>query len=401
MKLTPYPYQSLGADWLARRRRAYLADRMGLGKTIQALLAARKLGTPRTLVVCPASAIDNWWHEIETWAPKLAAYMRVESYASRRELNGGDFDLVISDEAHYMKNHRAKRTRKWLKVAQEAGRAWLLSGTPMPNHPGELFAPVAKLWPQIALAFGIRTYDQWLDMFTHYWRHERWGKRPYAVKNGNLLRPHIERIMLRRTLADVSLDLPPLRVDVSYLPSKLLTEDGNLALTALMQAAQNDDVLAKARRLLGEIKVPAIADQLDEELEERQYGKIVVLGYHHSTLDYLRTKLERHGVVGFDGTTARSKRQPQIDAFNNTDARVFVAQQNAAGIAINLQVASEIVLAEPAWSPDDNAQAIMRIHRIGQDSPCRARLFAVRNSLDQGIMESLAMKTRMQTTLGL
>ena len=77
------------------------------------------------------------------------------------------------------------------------------------------------------------------------------------------------------------------------------------------------------------------------------------------------------------------------------NGRIFLAQQTAAGIGITLTAATEIVLVEPSWSPEDNLQAIKRIHRIGQKHPCRARLFAVPDSIDAAIMKSTARKMKM------
>jgi SNF2 family DNA or RNA helicase len=91
-----------------------------------------------------------------------------------------------------------------------------------------------------------------------------------------------------------------------------------------------------------------------------------------------------------------------VDNFTNDPrCRVFLAQQTSAGEAINLQAASEIVLVEPAWSPDANRQSVKRIHRIGQDNPCRARIFGVAGSIDAAVMGTVAQKVGHQTEVGL
>ncbi|MCH7602091.1 MAG: SWF/SNF helicase family protein, partial [Planctomycetes bacterium] len=145
-----------------------------------------------------------------------------------------------------------------------------------------------------------------------------------------------------------------------------------------------------------------IASILHEELSDGQYDKVVVFCQHHSVLDIFREKLEEFGLVGFTGGASGLARTEAIDEFtNNPNTRVFLAQQTAAGIAINLQVAAEVVLVEPSWTPDDNYQAMKRIHRIGQTRSCRARIFAVGDSLDEPIMESVARKMKMQEDIGL
>jgi SNF2 family DNA or RNA helicase len=98
--------------------------------------------------------------------------------------------------------------------------------------------------------------------------------------------------------------------------------------------------------------------------------------------------------------TPPARRQEEIDGFQKHGG-IFLAQQTAAGIGITLTRAHEIVLVEPSWSPSDNDQAIKRIHRIGQDKPCRARIFLVPDSLDEAVMGTLLRKQKMLTEVGL
>jgi len=421
--VTLYPFQQEGVMHLLnfdneplRVRASYLADRMGLGKTVQAAKAAAFVIGPgmgrvrNALVVAPASALENWRREWQKWGPQEDHTVGFISWAQVHKITPGDWQLVILDEAHYAKNRKARRTRHGLAVAKLAERAWLLSGTPMPNHPGELFAPIATLWPEILRELGIRTEWQWIDRFCRY-TNTQYGLKVYGAKNTEQLLPYLRRIMLRRTVNDVGFQLPPIRVDVSWLPKddrlddavrELGLDPAGLQARIRAEAANPDGSLSRLRRLLGELKAPAIASQLAQELEDREYQKIVVLAYHRSVLDLLRKRLAKYGVVGFDGGTRVDLRQQAIDDFrHDPSARVFIGQQQAAGVAINLQAASEIVLVEPAWSPDDNAQAIKRIHRIGSEAPCRARIFAVSDTADGGVIEAITRKTRMQLEVGL
>ena len=414
MKL--YPHQPEGVAFLAERDRAYLADGMGLGKTIQAILAATRVGARRILVIAPASTIPNWDREWADWGPGID--VTCVSYASQKKLaqaqQGAGWDLVILDEAHYCKNPNAKRTQAALQLAAEAERAWLLSGTPMPNHPGELFAPMQALWPRVLQQLGVSTYMQWVDRFCQY-RRVHYGRgfgepalKIFGSRNLDQLKPHMAGIMLRRK--DVE-GLPPLRVHLSRLPKdagfeRALQQTGvdAAALSRAIDAEEtaDDSSTAKLRRLMGEYKAPRIAFQIGKELEDGAYPKIVVLAYHHAVLDAMQRGLADFNPVGFRGSTTQAKRQEAIDRFtNDPTVYVFIAQQTAAGVGINLQVASEIVLVEPAWSPDDNAQAIKRIHRIGQDVPCRARIFTVAGSLDEAVMGTIQRKLQMQRDLGL
>lgn len=409
MKL--YAYQEEGVEFLLAHRRRYEADGMGLGKTIQACVAAKRVGAKRVLTVAPASAIPNWYREWEKWGDPRAlfvakSYNHVARYPHL--YNGADWDVVIPDEAHYAKSRDAQRTTAVLRIAKQAPRAWLLSGTPAPNHPGELWCPIRALWSGIPRRLGIDSYYEWLDRFCN-WSMGDYGPKIWSGKNGAQLRPYLNRIMLRRQLDDIELQLPPMRVDVSLLPRDksfdvAMREAGidPKLVEQEMLLATSDQKTSTVRRLLGTYKAPRIAKLVDEELRTQQYPKIVLLAHHKDTIALMRAMLDHHGVVGFTGDTPPRRRQAEIDTFtNDPEARVFLGQQTAAGIAINLQVSTEIGLVEPSWSPDDNAQAIFRIRRIGSTKPCRARIWAVQDTMDEGTMRVLARKTAAKAEVGL
>lgn len=402
-----YPHQQDGVEFLMARRRAYLADEMGLGKTVQSLTAAHWLNLRRVLVIAPASTLPNWKAEAEVWGPKDGWQFAAISYADRRlrdgTVQGGDWDVVIVDEAHYIKNRKAKRTKNVLRVCNDAPRAWLLSGTPMPNHAGELWTIFDGLWPD-RLRPHTRTYYKWLQHFCRY-RNTQYGPKVYGHQNAAELVRMLDGVMLRRKLAQVGLQLPPLRVTLHRLPK---AEEWNLdpadieVLTRLRyEEGRDDPALSRIRRLLGMMKAPHVAHQLRHELEDHQYAKIVVLYHHTAVGDILEQALDKFGVVRIDGSTTPTQRKKALDTFRTGAARVFLGQQTSAGTGLNLQAASEIVLVEPAWTPDENRQAIKRIHRIGQDSPCRARVFAMSGTLDEGVMKTIALKTQLQETVGL
>lgn len=395
-----YPYQVRGRDFLAQHKRAYLADDMGLGKSAQAITAAARVwDSGRIVVVCPASAAPNWEHEWDLWdgpgEPLIVSYATL----IRRNWKKMKPEIVILDEAHYVKSPSSKRTRAALGLARKAEYAWLLSGTPMPNDPTELWPPVKYLWPEMAEEHGCRTAVQWMNTFCKT-RPTLYGPKPYAVRNGAALRSSLDGIMLRRKLDDVGLELPPLRRDLVRLPktaaaAKALSEYEGLE-------ADEAAYTSTLRRVLGELKAPLVAKQIREELDDGAYEKIVVLYYHRAVGRELKKQLAPYGVAGFDGSTSQNTRAQEIEIFQAYPfVRVFLAQQTAAGIAINLTAAREVVLVEPAWSPEDNEQAIKRVHRIGQDAPCRARTFCITGTLDEAIMGTIHMKKKMQKEVGL
>ena len=399
MKL--YDFQEDGVAFLVREARRYLADTMGMGKTPQACVAAAEVGSRNTLVVCPASAIANWYHEWDLWGP--AESLNVMSFGGLVNVCNDpgnarmhhlkkclDNDLVIVDEAQYCKTPTAKRTKAAMMVARQSPRSWLLSGTPMPNHPGELYAIIAALWPEELERLGLRTHAEWFDHFCK-WYPTQYGKKVYGVKNAHEIREWMGRAMLRRRVEDVALDLPPLRVNVH-----------RLSLPGIKVTGITGEHTSRERRLLGEYKAPHVAKLIAQELDDNAYPKIVIGAYHRDTLARLNKDLAKFNPTGFDGSTRVAYRQPIIDAWtNDPQQRVLIVQQTAGGVALNMQAAPEIALVEPDWVPDVNAQFIKRIHRIGQKNPCRARLFTIPGTLDDSVMSGLAKKIAMQFELGM
>ena len=393
-----YPYQLDGVAFLAGAPRRYLADEMGVGKTVQACAACQYLNLKRVLVIAPASTRPNWRYEFESWGPRGATLTAV-SYdrlsRNRDNYSGKDYDVVILDEAHYCKSRRAKRSCAALSIAAEAPRAWLLSGTPMPNHPGELWYPLRMLWPDLV----DKSYQKFFDRFV-IWRATEWGPKPVGLKDKAGLRELLRQVMMRRTVDSIGVQLPPLRVDVQLTPrvdlEEYLGEDAPVLAALAAEERADEASLSRLRKLLGVAKAPFVASVLKDELESGAYGKLVVLAHHRDVLDLLEDALSDLGVVRVDGSSTDRQREQAIDGFRaDPSKRVFLGQQTAAGTGVNLQVANELVLLEPSWVPAENHQAIKRIHRIGSNQPCRARIFAISGTLDEAVMRTIANKTRM------
>lgn len=374
---------------------------MGLGKTVQAIVATKRVKPRRTVVVCPASVRENWKREWVEWGGHGA--LAVVSYSSliRRPVADTDgescIDLVILDEAHYVKTPSSKRTKAALKLGQRAKWCWLLSGTPMPNDPRELYAPFKYLWPEHMTA---STAFAWMDRYCK-WVESDYGYRVFGTTPlaRTELGPTLKKFMLRRRVSEVALDLPPLRFTAQSLPRDPDLRD---ALLDLGVDPESEDSMSTLRRVLGTYKAPKVAQEVLRELNNG-LDSIVVLYHHHDTGDVLRDAFWKAKIPtqGFDGRVHPMKRQVAIDQFQAGYGRCFLAQQTAAGIGITLTRSSEIVLVEPSWSPSDNDQAVKRVHRIGQDKPCRARIFMVPDSLDEQVMGVLLRKQKMLTEVGL
>lgn len=389
-----FDYQKEGVEFLATRRRAYLADAPGLGKTAQALVAADLIDAKNIVVVCPASAIPVWQQEAERWwRPHMGRHMTITSYGKLLRSDPlGRLDLVILDEAHYTKSPKAKRTKAAFNLAATSERTWLLSGSPVPNDPTELWTAFHYLWRQYVPP-EAQTYAEWRDYFCK-WYTADYGPRVTGTKpTVSELKTMLGRVMLRRRVSDVGLQLPPLRLHVVPLPADV---DFAEELETLIE--EEGIETATVRRLLGAHKAQRIADVICDEGIKR----VVVMYHHRDTGQILLKALTRGGytVFGFDGRTNVLVRGHEVEQFQTypypDKQAAFVVQQQAGGVAITLTAASEIILVEPDWSPEVNAQAIKRIHRISQTDPCRARIFSVDESLDDGIMKTLATKIQMR-----
>jgi SWI/SNF-related matrix-associated actin-dependent regulator 1 of chromatin subfamily A len=398
---TLYNYQREGVCWLAQRRRAYLGDAPGLGKTPQLIRAAVQVGADSPLVICPAIARDMWRRQWTRWGTmcglNIMSYDELVRHTAQQVTPF--HDLLILDEAHYARNTSAQRTRLALKLANRAERVWLASGTPLPNgHAGNLYAALRAVWPDELTELGIKNEAGFLHHFcvtvpTDY------GLKVVGNRNVPQLREILSRIMLRRTESD-EIDLPPLHWEEFFLPATALAPE----ITELGVEARGweDDIpqdthFSTARRLLGELKAPVVGDLLASELEDGAYQKIVVGFYHREVGRHLRERLSSFGSLYIDGQTTPVERARRIQLFQQIpDFRVMVAQLQTAGTAVDLFAANEVALVEQSWLPDDNIQFVKRVHRIGQDRPCRARMFFASCDLDEAVARVLARKIRLR-----
>jgi SNF2 family DNA or RNA helicase len=445
-----FPFQEIGRDFLAGRRWALLADEMGLGKSAQAITACDAVNAERILVLCPAIARINWSREFLKFSSRekrvtvllsgqsnthsdivICSYDLLHNKKIFSGLISSTWDVVILDEVHYLKNRDAKRTRAVFQhVVLLATRGiWALSGTPAPNHAAELypFLHAAGLWTDTYWAFVTRFCVT---------RETVYGIQMVGVQRVEELRALMAPILLRRKKVDVLKDLPAIlftNVAVETRPVDLniwfpeimmgqktdaslhqqiadeeaairaildVSGDGTTATTEALSALQGMQGRGGAgamvsRRYLGLSKVPAIVELITEELQENAYEKIVLFAWHRDVIRALTFALdELHPLVLYGGTPA-IERDKRIQAFQTKKHhRVFIGQVLAAGVAISLTAACEVGFVESSWVPGENAQAAMRVHRIGQDKPVRVRFFSAADTTDEVVQRVLRRKTR-------
>ena len=403
--LNLYHYQEKGAQFLARLWKAFLADEMGLGKTVQAIRAMDMAGILRGSVLCPASVRPVWEEEMKLWS-LISPEMTIHSYdevvvnpSRLLELADHKPEVLILDEAHYLKSPDAKRTKLcYDKLPRLGSRIWSLSGTPAPNNASEL-------WTH-ARALGGETlgHEAFAARYCHlgpsdYGPFRVFGnKREMVPELANKLQPW----MLRRLAAD-ELDLPPMNWGHLYLEGapndvRNLNEFEPKAqekIRAILMAAKHDPeaveflernvpYTATLRRLTGMAKVRPVVEEVTRVLNEGLH-KIVLFAWHKDVIEALRVSLQSFGVATIHGGTSRKGRKDEYDAFQHGNARVFIGQITAAGVGITLTITNHAIFVEPDWNPSNMAQAAKRLHRIGQELPVFIRVALLRGTLDDPI----------------
>lgn len=412
-----FDYQFEGARWLASRKRGALGDDPGLGKSAQAIAACDMIEAQSVLVICPASLAINWEREVQKFAKTRFEFHAASYDKVARNLNdymGSRYSAVIIDEAHYLKSREAKRTQAiygancdlvGYALASQADRVWLLSGTLMPNSPSELWTHLRALAPELIGHESDKKRPMPFWVFAKKFCHVRqtaFGWQIGGGKNLDELKKVMGKFMLRRRKEDV-LDLPPMRWDTLYV-------EGRITGIPTAEAAQIKEVLEKQgvdglaglaghvatlRRMTAVAKIDPTVRYVKEFLEYSTES-IVVFAHHKEVLDALYTELKEVAVM-VRGDTAQIARQKAVDDFQAGTKRVFLGQIQAAGTGITLTKASNLLLVEQSWVPAENAQAAMRISRIGQVNACLVRAVTLAGSIDEDIQRALLKKAEVIT----
>lgn len=429
------PYQRAGISYAQDKNDVLIGDEPGLGKTIQAIGYANLVEAERVLVVCPASIRLNWEREIRNWStiphvhpyPLLkskqgvhpSANYVITSYDLARTdgvfeaMRKDRWDLMILDEAHYLKSTDAQRTQsifgagpnshsryaeEWL--AERCDRVMGLTGTPLPNRPRECYTLARALcWESI----DYMSFDQFCYRFNPIVRNE-WTSEEHKGRLPELQSRLRSNFMIRRLKKDVLKDLPDKRYEFTYIE-----ENGAIREVLAKERMLDFDIddlknpfaeiwgqISTLRREMGEAKVPRIVEHLRYLLDVVELEKVVVFAHHRSVMDALMEKLAKYKpVIIRGGVSAVNKAKAVQDFIEKRDVRIFFGQLDAAGVGIDgLQsVASHVVFAEPAWTPGANEQAVDRCHRIGQHDNVVAQFLINEGSLDERVLGAVLDKT--------
>jgi SNF2 family DNA or RNA helicase len=426
-----FPYQDVGARFLAGKERAGLFDEMGVGKSAQAIGALDYIGATRVMIVCPAAVREVWAgefkkfarirrkvikaksiHDLGMWLKGradvlLCSYEMAAKWGPKIE--GDIIDALVFDESQYLKSPDSQRTRAMLGthcdgvsgLARFAAHAWFLSGTPMPNDP-------VDIWPWLRFCGGTSmNLRPFTDRYFKSWQGAFSSKQEPRDEMVGELRQAIRAFSLRRTQKDAGLALPPVfltttTVDGDTEEIRQLLRDFPGLESAILDAIEEGGLsfldaqhVATLRRLVGEAKAPAYAQLLVEELHNGK-DKQVIFGMHTKAASIIQDYLVGHGFKGVSitGATSEKDRVEAVRAFqHDADCRWFYGNIKAAGTGTTLTAAAHIDLFESSWAPADNAQALFRVCRIGQKRSVRGRFISLARSIDEVVSETVARKT--------
>lgn len=421
----PLSHQKEAIQKLVENKRYVLADDMGLGKTTSTIISALESEAKKVLIICPASLKINWQREIENYSNKsvyiaegknfnpdhdfvIINYDIIKNFhdpkkKSDSQILRANFDLVVIDEAHYIKNSQAQRTKLINDIVKNVDRLWLLTGTPMTSRPIDYYnllnlvdSPVAKNW----MAYVIR-----------YCEGYQFKVGPRKVWNvmgaSNLeeLRDRTSNLVLRRLKEDV-LDLPDKIITPVYLrlKSKKYEEvmgdyynwyeknpDESKSLTVQFTK------LTQVRQVIADEKISQTIELAENIIEQDK--KVIIFCNFTNSLEKI---VEHFGkaAVRLDGSMSKPDRQNSVDRFQtDPKVKVFVGNIKAAGVGITLTAAEAVIMNDLSFLPSDHSQAEDRAYRYGQKNNVLVYYPIFENTIEGIIYDILNKKKQVIATV--
>jgi SNF2 family DNA or RNA helicase len=430
-----YQFQNLDLGYmvavLKEHGGAYIGWERGLGKTLGAYTIADALKAENVIVVAPNTAKTTVWlpearrfwpHEaivLPNQKTKRERTMRrvldmrqqgvpvllIVHYEALAIIGGkdgrgwnkyGPWDLVVADEAHRIKNPKAKMTRALKKVPTKYKLA--LSGSIIQNHADELFSPLQWLFPERYRS----KWRDWNDRFLDY-VDGGFSRVFVGIKLERLeeLREELGVFMVYRRKED-ELDLPPRTEENIYVElssaqrkayeelvssclaeledgTKIKAQDGLPMLGALRQVATGLDLVS------GEMEDSTKLDLAFEMIEDNEDEAFVVFSWYKAAAHAMAARLEAKGIESFvvTGDVKQDKRAEMIARFQEGEGRVFIGTLSTLGESVNLFRANNAIFLDRSWNPATNVQAADRIYRIGQDKPVTVTHIIAKDTVDE------------------
>ena len=421
----PLEHQKEAIQKLVENKKFILADDMGLGKTTSTIIAALESNSKKVLIICPATLKINWKREIENYSDKsiyiaesknfsteadfvIINYDIIKNFHDPKKKNesqvlASNFDLVIIDEAHYIRNGTAQRTKLINDIVKNTERLWLLTGTPMTSRPIDYFnllsiidSPVAKNW----MAYAIR--------YCSGYQFNVGGRKIWNVTGASNLEELRDRTLgltLRRLKENV-LDLPDKIITPVYLrlKSKLYENvmgeyydwydknpDESKSLTVQFSK------LTKIRQIIADEKIEQTIELAENILEQDK--KVIIFCNFTDSLNKIAEHFGK-AAVKLDGSMSKPNRQNSVDQFqDNPKIKVFVGNIKAAGVGITLTAAEAVIMNDLSFLPSDHAQAEDRAYRYGQKNNVLVYYPIFENTIEGIIYDILNNKKQVIATV--
>jgi SNF2 family DNA or RNA helicase len=419
-------HQIEAVNKLVRTKRFILADDMGLGKTTSTVVAALETESKKVLIICPASLKINWQREIQNYTDRpiyicdgkkyedadfvIVNYDIIKNFHDPQNKENSlilksNFDLIIIDEAHYIQNSSAQRTKLINSFVKDVDRLWLLTGTPMTSRPMNYYnllnlieSPVAANW----MAYVVR--------YCNGYQFKVGNRKVWNVTGASHLeelRDRTSKQVLRRLKTDV-LDLPDKIITPVYLRLKskeyeeLMGEyydwydknpDESSSLTVQFTK------LTKVRQVIAKEKINSTIELIENILEQDK--KVIVFTNFTETLQTINSHFGKKSVY-LDGSCSPKQRQDAVDRFQNDEnIKVFVGNLKAAGVGITLTAAEAVIMNDLSFVPSDHSQAEDRSYRYGQKSNVSVYYPIFENTIEGVIYDILNHKKNIfETVMG-
>ena len=421
----PLTHQKEAIEKLAGSKRFILADDMGLGKTTSTIIAALETGAKKILIICPASLKINWQREIENYTDRSVYIAEGKHFSTEHDfvivnydilknfydlkdkenslITKSNFDLIIIDEAHYIQNGQAQRTKLVNSFVKNVDKLWLLTGTPMTSRPMNYYnllflieSPVAQNW----MAYAIR-YCQGYQFKAG--NRKIWNTS--GASNLEELRDRTSRQVLRRLKTEV-LDLPDKIISPIYLRLKSKLYEGLMGEYYDWYKNKKEESssltvqfskLMKVRQVIAEEKINDTIELAQNIIDQDK--KVIIFTNFTNTLQKIHSHFGKQSVY-LDGSCTKLQRQYAVDQFQENDKiKVFVGNLKAAAVGITLTAGEAVIMNDLSFVPSDHDQAQDRAYRYGQKNSVSVYYPVFENSIEGIIYDMLSKKKNIIDTV--
>jgi SWI/SNF-related matrix-associated actin-dependent regulator 1 of chromatin subfamily A len=416
-------FQKAGIEYMLDKKYVLLADEMGLGKTIQSLGYINCINKKmKILIICPLSLKENWLNEYNKWIINKNLFettiINYDMLNKKFDELNKNWDLMICDEAHYIKNENAIRSKCVINLSEKSEKLILLTGTPIKNRIQELFNILKVLKHPLS--------DNWYKFAVKYCGYTK-NENGYYEFDESLVTDKVledlqttlrQTIMVRRMKSEVLAELPDkrrqlIKIEPDATIRKFIKEETELLKTYNVDKEELEKkmdleyqkdingmvfdydtipitIMSKIKKETGLLKVDYIIKVLKEMLVNEI--KIVVFAWHTEVIERIYNEFKDISVV-LTGKTPINERQKNVEIFqNDKNCLLFLGNIQAAGVGITLTASSNVVFVEFDWTPAALQQAEDRLHRIGQKDSVNIYHFVIDGLIDAKILQTVLKK---------